>query len=322
MPATGSLNELARKGLGDLWQRSAKIAIPVGGIAGFVSDVLAPLGPFVAILASVAASFCAFSGLVWFGFKRRQIRKAMEDGKIDAQEFEKIRSVNGWSVSFAFSFVAAIVLFTFFGAQKAIALQEPERGFFANAMPGIAELQKQLLGLEERTQRIDVTTQRLEAKTDGIAQAIEKLDSRVAAIAPPPESGADREAAPKTLCEPHPGLSQYAKVYLAPDLIAESVSVKEKNQDGLHDIHLRIRGPAAEAEGIESKVVRYRAVAGYYGGTDYLYSDGSEDKTRLIHRKNHEGDTYRLFVEGRPFDVKLDSKRSKEFCASALSLDN
>jgi hypothetical protein len=249
-----------------------------------------------------------------------QIRRAMADGKIDPGEFERIGKVNSWSVAFAFNLVASIVLMIFFGAQKAFASSEnPDRGLLASAVPQIAQLQAQLLNLKETTDRIDATTQRLENKADAMREAITQLDSKIAAIKPG-EQAPDTMAVGQADCAAPRSLSPYAKVFVGPDILVEMATANSKGESGMNDVLLRMRGPAAFDAGLDGQVTRYHQRPGANGGVDVVYrTPAGQEPVRMIFREDHEGEMVRVFLkDDKPYDLKLDAKRSKVLCPAEI----
>lgn len=314
------IRDLAKQNFNYLWERAAKIIVPIAAIGGFVADVLAPIGPFVSILLGLTATLCVVSAVVWFGFKRRQIRRALADGNIDQSEMARIDEVSNWSVAFAFSFVASIVLMAFFGAQKAFATGEDEgRGALAGAVPQIAQMQAQLLGLKETTERIDATTQRLENKADEMREAISQLDSKIEAIKPAAQAP-DTMAVNEAECQAPEMLSPYAKVFVGPDILVEMTTLNAKNSEGMNDVLLRMRGPAAFDAGLDGQVTRYGQRPGPNGGVDVIYKNkAGQEPVRMIFRTDHEGDMVRVFLkDDKPYDLKLDAKRSKALCPAEI----
>jgi hypothetical protein len=174
--------DVAKNNMKTLWDRTARVAVPIGAIGGFCGDVLSPLGPVVAELAILTSVLCLVSGCVWFGIKRRQIRLALSDGHIDDQEYARITTSNAWSVAFAFNLVASLVLLILFGAQKVVASPQPDKGAVAAVFPWVAGLQDKLLGLQKTTDRIEATTGRLEAGNEKILNAISGLSGRLDSI--------------------------------------------------------------------------------------------------------------------------------------------
>ena len=174
--------DVAKDNLKTLWDRTARVAVPIGAVGGFCGDVLSPLGPVVAELAIVTGVLCVISGGVWFGIKRRQIRAALSDGHIDDTEYAAITHSNAWSVAFAFNLVASVVLLILFGAQKVIASPQPDKGAVATVFPWVAALQDKLLGIQKSADRIEATTGRIEAGNEKILQAIGGISARLDSI--------------------------------------------------------------------------------------------------------------------------------------------
>ena len=351
---TVSIAEISKQNMRVLWERSAKVIVPIAAVGGFVSDVLAPLGGIVAALALLTGGFCVLSGVIWFGFKRRQIRRALADGMIDADEYEKIGATNTWSVAFAVNFIAAVVLTAFFGAQKVFAGEEPDRGMMANAFPQLARLQDQLLGLQKTTERIEAQTTRIEKQTARIAAHAEKtaenteliqattadtsaaaariekqneemsrtissLDAKVAGLqAQPAESAAEANAA----CPESRELAPYGKVFENADVRVEMATFSATNPEGEHDVLLRIKGAPAFEAGIDGKAIRYLTRRGYGGGLDFKYHDDQgREPTRMIFRRDPASDSevVRVFLkDGKAHDLKFNAVRSKTMCPSAL----
>lgn len=308
-----NVRDLAKANFEVLWARASKVALPIAAIGGFISDVLSPLGPFVSTLAILTGGMCVISGVVWFGFKRRQIKRALADGKIDHREYEKIHHVNSWSVAFAFSLVASCTLMLFFGAQKAFASADPDKGVMANVVPQVAMFQKRLLGLEEKTARIDATTQRLETKADEMSKAIARLDEKI-------DAGGDGAPEREPACAATKDLSPYARVFVGDGVTVEMATLKAANGEGQNDVILRLRGPAAFEAGLDGESRPYRTKAGFYGGTDYVFEANGQENVRFIARTGPEGEYYKVFLKDeKALDVKVDTKRSRQLCPSELA---
>jgi hypothetical protein len=311
------VSAIAQKNLSALWERAAKIIIPIAALGGFIGDVLAPIGPFVLGLAILTGSLCLFSGIIWFGYKRRQIRKAKADGVIDDDEFRRIASGNSWSVAFAFNLVASLVLILFFGAQKVFASSNPDRGMFANVIPEIAQLQAQIFNLQEKTEHIAQATDRIEIKTDEMNKAIARIDARVAQI-----GHDDIPAEPAAPCPPAKNLTAYGKVYEGMGITVEMGTFRAKNALGEQDVLLRIQGAPADEAGIDGQVSRYLTKPGFSGGLDFTYNDHGQEPVRMIYRTNSEGEVVRVFLkDGKPFNLQLNAKRTKALCLSELEKD-
>ncbi len=171
--------EVAKTSARELWERAARIALPIGAIGGFCADVLAPLGPLVAYLAFGTSLVCMLSGVIWYGIKRRQIQYALADGHIDAEEYEKITKTSTWPTVFAFTLVSSVVLILFFGAQRVFAGDEPENGAVANIFPFVQQFQRQVLKLQQSADRIEKSAARIEAGQDEIQKALSGLNEKL-----------------------------------------------------------------------------------------------------------------------------------------------
>jgi hypothetical protein len=174
--------EVAKANAHRIWERAARIAVPLGAIGGFIGDVLAPLGPVVAYLAFGAAVLCAVSGVIWYGIKRRQIRHALADGHIDAAEYEHITQSSTWPTVFAFTLVASVVLMGFFGAQKVFAGDQPDKGAVASVFPFVEQMQRQVLKLQASADRIEKAADRIEAGNAEIKEALALLNKRLESL--------------------------------------------------------------------------------------------------------------------------------------------
>lgn len=171
--------DVAKTSARELWERAARIALPIGAIGGFCADVLAPLGPVVAYLAFGTTTLCFVSGVIWFGIKRRQIRHALADGHIDAAEYAHITQSSTWPTVFAFTLVSSVVLMLFFGAQRVFAGDEPENGAVANVFPFVQQFQRQVLNLQQSADRIEKSAARIEAGQDEIQKALAGLNEKL-----------------------------------------------------------------------------------------------------------------------------------------------
>lgn len=171
--------DVAKTSARRLWDRAARVAVPIGAIGGFCGDVLSPLGPVVAYLAFGAAMLCVISGTIWYGIKRRQIRFALADGNIDATEYEYITQTSTWPTVFAFTLVASIVLMGFFGAQKVFAGDEPGQGAMAGTFPFIKQFQQQVLKLQQSADSLQKSADRIESGNAEIMKALAQLNQRL-----------------------------------------------------------------------------------------------------------------------------------------------
>lgn len=325
--------DIARENLTHLWERAAKIVVPLAAVGSFVSDVLSPIAPFVTILLVITSILCMASGIVWFGFKRSEIKSALSDGVIDENEFKSISSVNAWSVAFAFNLVASLILMIFFGAQKVIAQAQPEKtnlGAVASVFPNVVHFQnyvkEELLGIKKTTERIEATTSqikesndRIETKTDEMRVTIENIDKKVQDLSENGLPDAKEEMTSQKNCQENQTVSPYGKVYEGIDVVLEMAELTEKNEFGLQNVVMKVKGPAAFEAGIDGKSIKYVTKSGFGGGTDFVYKVGDSEPVRMILRNSSEGELARVFLkDNKAIDLKLNRQKSKKLCPSSL----
>ena len=153
----------------------AKVAAPCASIAGFVTDVLTPLGNIVTIFLVISIVTALVSGIVWFWKKKKELVSALHDGVIDANEIKQMSENNIWSITFAFSIFNIIILSLFLGVQTAMGATK--KGLVAENVPAVASLQASLFKLEknlnevnERTKNIQSTITQIDKKIDNLGQ--------------------------------------------------------------------------------------------------------------------------------------------------------
>ncbi len=113
-------------------------------------------------------------------------------------------------------------------------------------------------------------------------------------------------------------VNPYGKVYQGDGLTVEMVIFDYKNADGLSDVLLKITGGPAYTEGIDKKVIRYRAEpAGT--GTDFKYQKEGKEYTRMLTRETWGSwSFFEVFLDNKTFKVYLDDKGSKELKTAQL----
>ncbi|MGZ5021736.1 MAG: hypothetical protein ACXWFY_04405, partial [Chthoniobacterales bacterium] len=105
-----SLGTGALQNLRSFVGRGAKISAPLAAVCGVIADLASTIGKFALYLFIISAFTAVISGLLWFLHYRRQFLAAAADGKLDAAELAQLRERNVWSVLFAFSIVASVVM--------------------------------------------------------------------------------------------------------------------------------------------------------------------------------------------------------------------
>jgi hypothetical protein len=103
------------------------------------------------------------------------------------------------------------------------------------------------------------------------------------------------------------------------DISVEMALIEGKNEDGLQDALLKITGAEAHNEGIDGKVLRYKAVpAGT--GTNFNFQKNGKEATRMLSRDSWGSwKNFELNVNGKNFKVSSDSAKSKEVKPSQLA---
>lgn len=102
----------------------------------------------------------------------------------------------------------------------------------------------------------------------------------------------------------HP-LNPYGRYFTSSPvgLDIELAYFQEKNEEGLHDILLKIVGAEAFNEGIDGKVVRYSASVAS-SGVNYSYTVNDREKNRLTTRDSQwYGNSFQLYVAGKTFQL-------------------
>jgi hypothetical protein len=89
--------------------RSAKVSGPITVVCGVVSDLASTIGKFSLYLFLISIVTALVAGVLWF-VRYRRIYLAAAEGGITEVELAEIRERNVWSVLFAFSIVASIVM--------------------------------------------------------------------------------------------------------------------------------------------------------------------------------------------------------------------
>ena len=117
------------KSFGTLTGNVSKIAAPVGGFLGTLSDIFSPLAPFAPII--LGLSFISF---LYFYFRR--VRPALKSDDKHLVYSDKPAQIAG------FCLITSIIMLIFWG----ITSQYPDEGAIAGNFDGVKQLQNQILG--------------------------------------------------------------------------------------------------------------------------------------------------------------------------------
>jgi len=168
--------------------RGAKVSAPITAVCGVVSDLASTLAKFSLYLFIISAGTAVFSGILWFLRYKRQYLAAVADGKLEPNELLELRERNVWSVLFAFSVVAAVIMGGFVLAEKLAG--DGDKGVIATVVPGMDKVQESLFRVEKKladvkadTTAIHADTTALKQDTTGIKQDTAKIAATVEEIA-------------------------------------------------------------------------------------------------------------------------------------------
>src|SRR6187549_3855326 len=98
--------------------RGAKISTPITMVCGAIADLASTIAKFSVYLLIFSICMALISGLMWFFRYRRQFLRAAADGVMQPEEVMQLGERNAWSVPFAFSVVASVVMGGFVIAER------------------------------------------------------------------------------------------------------------------------------------------------------------------------------------------------------------
>lgn len=144
--------------------RSSKIATPITMICGMIADLASTIGRFSLYLLIISIGLAVLSGFMWFARYRREFLKAASDGVMQPDEVKQLGESNVWSVTFAFSIVASVVMGGFVIADQMAG--KDNKGVIASVVPGMDKVQESLFRVEKKIDSVkeDTVAIREEAK--------------------------------------------------------------------------------------------------------------------------------------------------------------
>jgi len=93
--------------------------------------------------------------------------------------------------------------------------------------------------------------------------------------------------------------------------IKVSIAIFSKeNNNGQKDALIMVEGRTAYAEGIDGKVLKYMGIPGSDRGTEYQYSKGEKNITRMIRKFQWGGSAWSIFLDGKNHDLYVVSNES------------
>lgn len=161
--------------------RSAKVSGPITAICGAIADLASTIGAFAFYLFILALITAVVSGFLWFARYRREFVAAAANGSIDPAEAAALGERNVWSVTFAFSVVASIVMGGFVLAAKLSKAED--KGVLASTIPGLEQLQASLFRVEKKIDDVKTDTTAIRSDTARIATSVEEIAKRFDSIA-------------------------------------------------------------------------------------------------------------------------------------------
>jgi hypothetical protein len=161
--------------------RSAKVSAPITAFCGAIADLASTIAKFSLYLLIFAAVTAVISGFMWFLRYKRQYQKAAADGVLQPEEMAALGERNGWSVTFAFSVVATVVMGGFVVAEKMSG--GDEKGVLATVVPGMDKVQEALFRVEKKLDAVKQDTETIKTDTAAVKQDTSKIAASVEEIA-------------------------------------------------------------------------------------------------------------------------------------------
>src|SRR4051794_25577700 len=156
--------------------RGAKVSAPITAICGIIADLSSTIGKFSFYIFIVALCSAIISGLLWFAHYRRNFAAAALDGKVDAAELAQLGERNVWSVLFAFSVIASVVMGGFVLAAKLTGNED--KGVIAGTIPGMDKVQESLFRMEKKIDVVQADTSAIRQDTSKITASLDDIAKR------------------------------------------------------------------------------------------------------------------------------------------------
>ncbi len=161
--------------------RGAKVSAPITAVCGAIADLASTIGKFSFYLLVLSLVTALVSGTLWFVRYRRNFLAAAADGKLDSAELAEIGERNVWSVLFAFSVVASVVMGGFVIAEKMSGGED--KGVIATVVPGMDKVQEVLFRVEKKLDDVKADTTALRQDSSATRQDTARIAASVEEIA-------------------------------------------------------------------------------------------------------------------------------------------
>jgi hypothetical protein len=188
-PRAVSLSILAWERMRSFVSRSARVSGPITAVCGIIADLASTIAKFSLYLFIGAFCLALVSGAVWFARYRHAYRLAMADHVMRPDEFSRMSEQNAWSILFAFSTVATIVMGGFVVADKMAG--QDDKGVIASVVPGMDKVQDSLFRVEKKIDAVKEDTGALRTETAAVKEdttklvaSVEEMAKNFAALAP------------------------------------------------------------------------------------------------------------------------------------------
>jgi hypothetical protein len=161
--------------------RSAKVSGPITAACGAIADLASTIGKFSLYLFLLSIVVAIVSGLLWFLRYQRGFLAAAADGRVSPAELQELGERNVWSVLFAFSVVATVVMGGFVVADKIAG--EGDKGAIASVVPGMDKVQASLFRMEKKLDDVKTDTSAIREDTSATRQDTARMARSIDEIA-------------------------------------------------------------------------------------------------------------------------------------------
>lgn len=176
-----SLGTGALKNMRAFVGRGAKVGTPITFVCGAIADLASTIAKFSFYLLIIALGTAMLSGMLWFFRYRRRFLAAAADGVMQPEEVMALGERNVWSVMFAFSVIASVVMGGFVIAEKYAG--DGDKGVLATVVPGMDKVQEALFRVEKKIDAVKEDTAAIRKDTGTLRDDTAKIAASVDEIA-------------------------------------------------------------------------------------------------------------------------------------------
>ncbi len=176
-----SMGAGALKNMRSFIGRGAKVGTPITFVCGAIADLASTIAKFSFYLLIIAVCTALLSGMLWFFRYRRRFLAAAQDGVMQPEEVIALGERNVWSVMFAFSVIATVVMGGFVIAEKYAG--DGDKGVLATVVPGMDKVQEALFRVEKKVAAVKEDTAAIRKDTGALREDTAKIAASVDEIA-------------------------------------------------------------------------------------------------------------------------------------------